>query len=430
MNVTIHRSAPLLSSLVLLIAACGSGAATPGASRAPSPSAPAASTAAAATSAPAATSAAPATSPPAATSAAPATTAPTEAATPTAEATTPAATSAAPASPAGFRAVYVSTGPIGVNPFLQLIADGLNAGGTECGVTVKVVESADIASMADNLQAAVDEKYDLIVANSFDSVQEVTRLAGEHPDQKWAIVDSTIDSPNVRGLLFKEHEGTFLLGATLGLLASGDYPGFPKSARIGEVGAVDLPFIRRWSVGFEEGVKYVDPSATLDLGWATGFNDPATSKELALAQNAKGAQYIFAFSAAGNTGIFEAAKDKGFFTTGVDTDQRKLDPAHIIESMVKRTDVGVKEAVCDLGKGQFTGGVKAYGLAEGGVGPAFLTLTDLQPPSSLPQAVQDKVRQLADKIKSGEIKVTDFLAQPAPSASPSETPTAGTSKAP
>jgi basic membrane protein A and related proteins len=314
------------------------------------------------------------------------------------------------ASATGLKAVYVSTGPIGQNPFLELIAEGLTTGGTECGVETEVVESADIPTMEDNLQAAIDEGYDLIVANSFDSVDAVTRLSGENPDQNWAIVDSTVDSPNVRGIVFKEHEGTYLLGATFGLLATGDHEGFPESARIGAVGAVDAPFIRRWYVGFEEGAKKVNPGVTLDLGWATGFNDPATSKELALAQNDAGAEYVFAFSAAGNTGIFEAAAERDFFTSGVDTDQRVIDPDHIIESMVKRTDVGVREAVCDLAGGDFSGGIAEYGLAENGVGPAFIALDPVDPPSTLPQEVQDQVRDLADQIISGEIVVTDFLA--------------------
>jgi basic membrane protein A and related proteins len=306
----------------------------------------------------------------------------------------------------------VSTEPIGVNPFLQLIAKGLQDGGTQCGVETKVVESADTTALADNLQAAVDDGYDLIVANSFDSVDAVTKLSKEHPNQKFALVDTSIEgNPNVRGLVFNEHEGSYLLGAIFGLLASGQYEGYPKSDRIGAVGAVDQPFIRRWYVGFAEGVKKVDPSATLDLGWATGFNDPATSKELALAQNQKGAKYIFAFSAAGNTGIFEAAKEKNFFTSGVDIDQRTLDPDHVIESMVKRSDVGVHDAVCDLAKNQFTGGAKAYGLAQNAVGPAFLVLSNPTIPTRLPQAVQDQVKDLAAKIVSGEIKVTDYLSK-------------------
>lgn len=327
-----------------------------------------------------------------------------------------AATPEAPASPAasatGLTAVYVSSGPIGVNPFLQLIADGIQRGGADCGVEVKVVESADQATFEDNLAAVVSDGDDLIVTNSFESVDAVTRLATENPDQKWAVVDTGIDGhANVRGLVFKEHEGTYLLGAIYGLLASGDYEGYPASDTIGFVGAIDLPFIRRWFVGFQEGVKATNPTATVLESWGTGFADPATSKELALAQFDKGARYIAAVSAAGNTGIFEAAKERDFFTSGVDTDQRPLDPEHIIESMVKRTDVGAYDSVCALAKGEFSGGFVAYGLKERGVGPAFLALDELDPPSKLPAEVEAQVKALADKIVSGEIVVTDYLAQ-------------------
>ncbi len=324
----------------------------------------------------------------------------------------PAASGSGPAgSPTGLSAVYVSTGPIGVNPFLQLIQQGLEEGGQECGVETQVVESADVTAMTDNLRAEVDEGNDLVVTNSFDSLDAVTALSTENPDQQWALVDATLESENVRGIVFNEHEGAYLLGAIFGLLATGDYEGFPASERIGAVGAVDQPFIRRWYVGFEEGVQKVNPDIEIDLGWATGFNDPGTSKELALAQHSSGAEYIFAFSAAGNTGVFEAAREEDFFTSGVDVDQRVLDPEHVIESMVKRTDLGVKEAVCDLAEGSFSGGVQPYGLAEGGVGPAFLVLENLDPPSTLPDEVQEQVRDLADQVTSGEVTVTDFLAQ-------------------
>jgi basic membrane protein A len=316
------------------------------------------------------------------------------------------------------RVTYVSSGPIGVNPFLGLIQQGVERGGADFGVETNIVESTDVSQIEENLRVAIEDGNDLIVANSFDSVDAVTKLAAEYPDQKWALVDTTVDAPNVRGLVFKEHEGAYLLGATLALLASGQYEGYPASETIGAVGAIDLPFIRRWLVGFEEGVHAVNPDIQVAEGWATGFNDPATSKELALAQNEGGAQYVFAFSAAGNFGIFEAAKEKGFWTTGVDTDQRSVDPEHIVESVVKRTDVGVYEAIKDLAEGTFSGGVKAYGLAENGVGPAFLILDDPQPAVTLPQEVQDQVKALADQIISGEVVVTDYLAQPAPSASP------------
>ncbi|HYN88838.1 MAG TPA: BMP family ABC transporter substrate-binding protein [Ardenticatenaceae bacterium] len=303
----------------------------------------------------------------------------------------------------GKKATYVSTGPIGVNPFLQLIAEGLERGGEECGVETRVIESTDLAAMEDNLRAAIEEGNDLIVVNSFDSVDAVTRLSGEFPDQKWAIVDAGIENNDqVRGILFREHEGTFLIGAIMGRLT--------ESNTVGFIGAMDIPLIRRWWVGFEEGVKHVNPEATVLENWVNSWNDPATSKELALTQAEQGADYIAGVAAAGNTGIFEAAKERGFFTSGVDTDQRPLDPEHIIESMVKRSDVGVHEAVCDVANDQFTGGFQDYGLKENGVGPAFLVLEDLEIPSTLPEEIQTEVRDLAEQIKSGELVVTDYLA--------------------
>src|SRR4029077_14342646 len=122
----------------------------------------------------------------------------------------------------------------------------------------------------------------------------------------------------------------------------------------------------RCVVGLREGVKAVNPNVKLLDGFGNSFNDPATSKELALAQFNQGAKYIFSFAAAGNTGIFEAAKEKHFYTSGVDTDQRSIDPTHILESMVKRSVLGVYDSVCDLAKGQFKGGVVAYGLKQRG----------------------------------------------------------------
>jgi basic membrane protein A len=318
------------------------------------------------------------------------------------------------------KATYVSTGPIGVDPFLELIADGLTRAGEEFGVETSVTESTDIAALEDNLRFAIEDGNDLIVANSFDSVDAITRLSAEFPDQQWALVDTGIDgNDKVRGLVFKEHEGAYLVGVIFGLLSTGEYEGYPASDTFGAVGAFDLPFIRRWFVGFEEGVKSVKPDANVLLQWSNSWNDPATSKELALAQVGQGAPYIFAFAASGNFGIFEAAKEQGFFTSGVDKDQRPLDPEHILESVVKRTDVGVYDSVKDLAGGAFSGGYRAYGLAENGVGPAFILFGDeLDPPSVLPQEVQDQVRAVADRIVSGELVVTDYLAQPAPSTSP------------
>ena len=305
--------------------------------------------------------------------------------------------------------IYVSTNPLGTNQFLNLIADGAKAGGKQCGATVKVVQSSDPNSLAANLRAAVQAKPDLIVANSFDSVETIAGLVKQSPDQKWALVDASVEkAPNVRGILFKENEGMFLIGAAYALLAKGDQGAeWPASKAVGFVGAIDNALVRRWYNGYAQGVNETSPGTRVLLGWGNSFNDPATSKELALSQNTKGAKYIAAVAAAGNSGVFEAAADRDFFTSGVDVDERPKDPEHIIMSMVKRSDQAVQQAVCDVAKDSFKGGAQTLGIKEDAVGPEFLTLpaSELKEPSKLPQEVQDKLKELKEQVSSGKITV-------------------------
>jgi basic membrane protein A and related proteins len=303
--------------------------------------------------------------------------------------------------------IYVSTNPLGTNQFLNLIADGAKAGGKQCGANVKVIQSNDPNQLAANLRAAVQAKPDLIVANSFDSVETIGGLIKQAPDQKWALVDATVEkAPNLRGILFKENEGMYLIGAAYAMLAKGGQGDFPASKSVGFVGAIDNALVRRWYNGYAQGVKENGGEQVLS-GWGNSFNDPATSKELALSQNSKGAKYIAGVAAAGNSGVFEAAADKDFFTSGVDIDERPKDPDHIILSMVKRSDQAVQQAVCDVAKGSFKGGVETLGIKENAVGPEFLTLPQdqLKTPSKLPQNVQDKLKDLKEQIASGKITV-------------------------
>jgi len=304
--------------------------------------------------------------------------------------------------------IYVSTNPLGTNQFLNLIADGAKAGGEECGATVKVVQSNDPNQLAANLRAAVQAKPDLIVANSFDSVETITGLAKQSPDQKWALVDAAIeDAPNVRGIVFKENEGMYLIGAAYALLAKGGQGDFPASPSVGFVGAIDNALVRRWYNGYAQGVKDTNAGTKVLSGWGNSFNDPATSKELALSQNSKGAKYVAGVAAAGNSGVFEAAADRDFYTSGVDIDERSKDPEHILTSMVKRSDQAVKQAVCDVAEDKFKGGAQALGIKENAVGPEFLTLPqdELKEPSKLPDEVQTKLKDLKEQIGSGEITV-------------------------
>ena len=309
----------------------------------------------------------------------------------------------------GKSVVYVSTGPIGTDQFLELISEGTKAGAAECGMDPLIIESTNSVTLESNLRAAAAKRPDVIVANSFDGTDVITELGEANPDQKWILVDSAIPgNPNVRSLVFKEHEGMFLIGAGFAELASGAYDGFAASDSVGFVGAMDNPLVRRWYNGMVQGVETVSPGMKVEAGWGNSFTDPATSKELALSQHARGINYIAAVSAAGNSGIFEAAAEQDFFTSGVDIDERSKDPDHIIMSMVKRSDVAVKDSICDVANGDFSGGEIPLGVKEGAVGPAFLTIPEgqLQMPSRLPEEVQSSLSDLRDQIASGEITVT------------------------
>src|SRR3954453_13003081 len=185
--------------------------------------------------------------------------------------------------------IYVSTNPLGTNQFLNLIADGAKPGGKQCGASVKVIQSNDPTQLAANLRAAVQAKPALIVANSFDSVETISGLIKQAPDQKWALVDGSVDkAPNLRGILFKENEGMYLIGAAYALLAKGDEGGgFPASKSVGFVGAIDNALVRRWYNGYAQGVKDTNAGERVLSGWGNSFNDPATSKEVALSENGK-----------------------------------------------------------------------------------------------------------------------------------------------
>ncbi len=305
-------------------------------------------------------------------------------------------------------AIYVSTNPRGTNGFLRLIAQGLEQGGRDCGVQTRVVESTDPTSLQNNLRAAAQQRPDLIVANSFDSVQAIEQLSRQFPEQRWALVDAAVEgNDRVQGILFREHEGMYLVGAAFGLLASGEYDGFPRSSTVGFVGAVDNPVVRRFSNGFEQGVEAEGDGARVVTGFGSSFNDPATSKELALAQRGRGARYVAGAAAAGNSGVYEAAAERDFLTSSVDIDERERDPEHIVISMVKRSDQPVREAVCSIADGSFRGGPRDFGVAEDAVGPEFLVLPEgeLSAPSRLPEPVQQRLRELKDRIASGELTV-------------------------
>ncbi len=294
---------------------------------------------------------------------------------------------------------------IGVNPFFALMDEGLQKAAADFNVEVKTIESTDPASIEQNLRTAVAEDYDLIITATFQMEDALNKVAPENPDKPFAIIDTVVDQPNVRSVVFREHEAAYLLGAAAGLAT--------KTGVVGNVVAMEVPIMQKYIVGFAEGAASVRPDVKIEINYVNSFDDPATAKELAILQHSKGADFVAGMSAVGDLGVFDAAKEKGFYTSGQDTDNTGMDPEHVVLSQLKGTDAVTYETVKDfVNESEFAFDIRDYGLKEGGVGLTYVTHESETPLNDfIGQAVIDQLKVIKDDIIAGKIVVTNAMAQ-------------------
>lgn len=236
-----------------------------------------------------------------------------------------------------------------------------------------------------------------IIAVGFSQASSIEKVAKEFPKLQFAIIDEVVDLPNVQSVVFKEHEGSFLVGA-MAAMAS-------KSGKVGFVGGMDIPLIRKFQCGYEQGAKFVNSKAEV-IGNMTGttgaaWNDPARGGELAKAQFAKGVDVVFAAAGGTGNGVYQAAKDSGKLAIGVDSNQNHLQPGTMLTSMLKRVDV----AVMNVSKA-FKPGVTVLGLKEGGVDYAM----DDHNKKLVSADMKKKIDAAKADIIAGKIKVSDYMA--------------------
>jgi basic membrane protein A and related proteins len=236
-----------------------------------------------------------------------------------------------------------------------------------------------------------------IVGIGFSQGTSLEKVAKDFPKLQFAIIDSVVNLPNVQSIVFKEHEGSFLVGM-MAALAS-------KTGKVGFVGGMDIPLIRKFQCGFEQGAKFANPQAQVSANMTgttpAAWNDPARGAELAKAQFAGGVDVIFAAAGGTGIGVYQAAKDNGKLAIGVDSNQNHLQPGTMLTSMVKRVDV----AVYNTFKG-VKPGVTSLGLAEGGVDYAL----DDNNAKLVTADMKKRVDAAKADIISGKIKVIDFMA--------------------
>lgn len=238
---------------------------------------------------------------------------------------------------------------------------------------------------------------DPIVGIGFSQGTSLEKVAKDFPKTKFAIIDSVVKLPNVQSIVFAEHEGSFLVGM-MAAMAS-------KTGKVGFVGGMDIPLIRKFQCGYEQGAKYANPQASVVANMTgttpTAWNDPARGAELAKAQFASGVDVVFAAAGGTGIGVYQAAKDAGKLAIGVDSNQNHVQPGTMLTSMVKRVDVAVYNAFKGVQPG-----VTALGLKEGGVDYAL----DEHNAKLVNADMKKKVDAAKADIISGKIKVVDYMA--------------------
>jgi len=295
---------------------------------------------------------------------------------------------------------------------------------------------------AQGMRQIATEGAELIVSPGFLQADAVAAVSVEFPDTFFVLIDSVVEGPNVRSVLFKEHEGSFMVGYIAGMLS--------QTGILGFVGGMDIPLIRNFDAGYQEGVKYACPECTVISNYVgvtpTAWNDPARAKELAVAQQAQGADIIYAAAGASGGGVQDFVKEnmcfqgatrrtgltealanvpvypayaaacpagsQPLFFIGVDSNQNPAgdtdgDPTtlnHGLTSMLKRVDVAAYNAAFDVADDDFEPGMVVLGLAEGGVGYAM----DAYNEALIPADLLAELALIADMIVSGSLVVQGY----------------------
>ncbi len=271
---------------------------------------------------------------------------------------------------------------------------GIERAQKEFGIEVKEVQSNSEKDYETNLSALADAGCKLIFSVGINTKTALEIVAPKYPDTKFAIIDNTLDLPNVRSLLFDEEQGSFLAGYLAGLMT--------KSNKLGFVGGQELDLIKKFFSGYAAGAYTANPAVEiLPDKYTNDWNNADVAKTAAVALYTQGADIIYHAAGKAGMGVFNAAKESGKYAIGVDSDQDEIYPGTILTSMIKHVDEAVYSTIKELNEGKFTSGTKVYDLVGGGVGLSEMKFTK----DAIGQANIDKIAQIAEKIKKGEIVV-------------------------
>lgn len=285
--------------------------------------------------------------------------------------------------------------------FNEGVYSGIEKFKKETGIGYKSFEVTNATQREQAIRKMAKRGGNPVLGIGFAQGPAIDKVAGEFPKTSFAIIDMVVSKPNVQSIIFKEHEGSFLVGM-LAVMAS-------KTAKVGFIGGMDIPLIRRFACGYEQGAKYTNSKIEIIQNMTgstpSAWSDPSRGGELAKGQFDRGVDVIFAAAGGTGIGVYQAAKDAGKLAIGVDSNQNYLHPGTMLTSMVKRVDVAAYDLLKSVQTGTFEAGIRSLGLAEDGVAWAL----DEHNKALITDAMKKAVDQAKADIISGKIKVHDYM---------------------
>lgn len=308
------------------------------------------------------------------------------------------------------KVVLLIPGSLGDKSFFDAANAGLELVKNELGAETKVIEMGTDATKWEPVFVDVSEEdWDIIISGNA-TTELMNKTATEYPDKKYVNFDTSVqETPdNVYAMFYGTNEVSYLAGALAGLVTKSDMELANDENIIGFLGGMDIPGINDFLIGYIEGAQFVNPDVKVAVSYAGNFGDPAKGKELTLVQYNSGADISFNVAGGTGLGLIDAAKEKNAYAIGVDSDQALLfkdtdaeKAEHIVTSAVKMIDQAILNAVKGYVDGNLAFGTyNRMGVAEGGVG-----LAKNEYYKQLPQDIKDKLDEVEQKMKNGEITV-------------------------
>ena len=285
--------------------------------------------------------------------------------------------------------------------FNEAVFNGITRFMNDTGIAVTELEPTNEAMMEQSLKKFAQRGYSPVVAVGFTMANAVAAAAAEYPDTQFTIIDGVVDAPNVQNVIYKEHEGSFLVGVMAAMASN--------SGTVGFVGGMDIPLISRFECGYKQGVAHADSSMNV-LAQMTGstpaaWGNPTKGGEITRSQVENGADVVYAAAGGTGIGVYQTAADMGVLAIGVDSNQNYMQPGTMLTSMYKKVGLAAYNSFAAAVAGNWEAGFSVNGVAEDGVGAAMDEYNaDLVSADML--AAVDAARAA---IISGDIIVHDYM---------------------